>query len=283
MILRMEVCPMAENANATVWAAGKLYEPYVGRWSRLVAREFIAWLALPPQQAWLDVGCGTGALSGTILEQASPRAVTGIDPSAGFIEYARAHLSDPRATFDVGDAQALPLPAAHFDAAVAALVLNFVPRPERAVAEMARVVKPAATVAAYVWDYAGRMELIRHFFDAAAALNPAALELDEGRRFPLCQPAALEALFAAAGLDDVAVRAIDVPTQFRDFDDYWTPFLGGQGPAPGYAMSLSEADRAALRERIRAGLPFEADGSIKLVARAWAVRARAPSRRADGA
>ena len=267
---------MPENANATVWAAGKLYEPYVGRWSRLVAKEFVAWLALPAQQAWLDVGCGTGALSETILERTSPRSVTGIDPSAGFIEYARAHISDPRATFEVGDAQALPLAAAQFDVAVAALVLNFVPRPQRAVAEMARIVKPGSTVAAYVWDYAGKMELMRHFWAAAVALNQAALELDEGRRFPLCQPAALESLFTAAGLIDVAVRAIDVPTQFRDFDDYWTPFLGGQAPAPGYAMSLSEADRVALRERIRAGLPFEADGSIKLVARAWAVRARVP-------
>ena len=222
---------MTAKDDATVWAAGKLYEPYVGRWSRLVAREFVAWLALPAQQAWLDVGCGTGALSMTILEQASPRAVTGIDPSAGFIEYARAHVGDPRAAFEVGDAQDLPLAAAQFDAAVAALVLNFVPRPERAVAEMARVVKPGSTVAAYVWDYAGQMELMRHFWDAAVALNPAALELDEGRRFPLCNPTALESLFTA-GLVDIAVRAIDVPTHFRDFDDYWTPFLGGQGPAP---------------------------------------------------
>ncbi len=153
-------------------------------------------------------------------------------------------------------------------------MLNFVPEPAKAVEEMARVTRSGGTVAAYVWDYAGRMELMRHFWDAAVALNADAFDLDEGRRFPLCGPEPLMALFGAAGLQAVEVRAIDVPTIFRDFEDYWSPFLGGQGPAPGYAMSLSEERRLALRERIRAGLPFESDGSIHLIARAWAVRGR---------
>jgi hypothetical protein len=118
------------------------------------------------------------------------------------------------------------------------------------------------------------MQLIRHFWDAAAALDPAAVELDEGRRFPICRPEALERLFTEAGMEDIAVRAVDVPTLFRDFDDYWSPFLGGQGPAPGYAMSLSEERRALLRERIRADLPISGDGSIHLSARAWAARGR---------
>jgi len=257
-----------------VWAAGRLYEPYIGRWSRLVAREFLAWIEVPAQRDWLDVGCGTGALSEVILQIAQPRSVKGIDPSAGFTEHARAHVADPRATFDVGDAQSLPLDTASRDAAVSGLVLNFVPHPEHAVAEMARVVRSGTVVAAYVWDYAGKMELMRYFWDAAAALDPAALELDEGRRFPLCQPAPLTELFAQAGLREVEVRAIDVPTRFRDFDDYWSPFLGGQGPAPGYAMSLSEERRGALRDRIRANLPIADDGSIHLIARAWAVRGR---------
>ncbi|SDE82377.1 Methyltransferase domain-containing protein [Variovorax sp. CF079] len=195
-----------------------------------------------------------------------------IDASEGFVDHARSHIPDPRASFEVGDAQKLPVEAGRFDAAVAALVLNFVPEPGRAVAGMARAVKPGGTVAAYVWDYAGRMELMRHFWDAAVELNPAAAELDEGRRFPLCQPAPLEALFVQAGLRAVEVRPLDVATPFRDFDDYWTPFLGGQGPAPGYAMSLNEADRSRLRERIRAALPRRPDGAIALSARAWAVR-----------
>jgi len=257
-----------------VWAAGDLYEPYVGRWSRVVAKEFLPWLGVPPGKRWLDVGCGTGALTQCILRDAAPAEVRGVDPSPGFIEYAKAHAKE--ASFEVGDAQALPVEGSKFEAAVAGLVLNFVAKPERAAAEMRRAVRPGGTVAAYVWDYAGKMELMRYFWDAAVDLNPAARALDEGVRFPLCYPEPLAALFREAGLNDVQVRAIDAPTPFRDFDDYWTPFLGGQAPAPGYCMSLDEERRAALRERIRSKLPFRADGSIHLVARAWAVKGIVP-------
>jgi SAM-dependent methyltransferase len=254
------------------WASGAAYEPYVGRWSRLVAREFLSWLAVPPGKRWLDAGCGTGALSGMIVAMASPAQVDGVDRSEGYAAYARAHVPDRRVRFHVADVQALPSRPGSYDAVVSGLVLNFVAGPGRAVAEWARVARPGATVAAYVWDYADRMELMRYFWDAAVGLDPAAGELDEGRRFPLCRPEPLAGLFREARLADVDVRAIDVPTVFRDFDDYWTPFLGGQGPAPGYAMSLDEGRRGALRERIRAALPVAADGSIRLVARAWAVR-----------
>lgn len=256
------------------WARGAAYEPYVGRWSRLVAREFLAWLDVPPGSRWLDVGCGTGALSQTILAAADPAAVQGVDASAGFIAYAQEHTPDPRATFAVEDAQALTAADATFDAAVSGLMLNFVPQPERAAAEMARVVRPGGTVAAYIWDYAGEMQFMRYFWDAAVALDPAAEPLDEGPRFPLCRPDPLAALWREIGLSAVQVRAIDIPTVFRDFDDYWTPFLGGQGPAPSYAMSLREERRAALRDAIRAALPVAADGSIALIARAWAVQGR---------
>lgn len=258
------------------WAAGKLYEPYVGRWSRLVARDFLAWLDMPSNLDWLDVGCGTGALTEVILQLAKPRSVKGIDPSTGFVDHAKAHIADPRATFQVADAQSLPLDSARFGAAVAGLVLNFVPKPSLAVREMVRAVRIGGVVAAYVWDYAGKMELMRYFWDAAVELDRAAFELDEGRRFPLCQPNPLTELFTQAGLREVQVVAIDVPTRFRDFDDYWTPFLGGQAPAPGYAMSLTEERRGALRERIRAKLPIARDGSIDLIARAWAVRGQTP-------
>jgi SAM-dependent methyltransferase len=264
-----------------VWAAGNLYEPFVGRWSRRVAREFLVWLSIPTGRDWLDVGCGTGALTQTILDLAEPRSVSAVDPSPGFVEYARAHVMDARvgapgarATFAVGDAQSLATATGTIDAAISGLVLNFVPEPARGVAEMARATRSGGQVAAYVWDYAGRMELLRVFWDAAAELDPTALALDEGRRFPICQPQALTELFAEAGLQSVEVRPIDVATDFRDFDELWSPFLGGQGPAPGYAMSLDEARRSALRDRIRAKLPVAGDGAIHLVARAWAVRGR---------
>ena len=254
------------------WAVGKRYEPYVGRWSRLVAKDFLAWLRAPPCLDWLDVGCGTGALTEVIVQQTRPRSVVGIDASAGFVAHARAHITDPRVTFDTADAQSLPVESARFDAAVTGLMLNFVTNPLHVVCEMARAVRPDGVLAAYVWDYAGKMELMRYFWDAAVELDSAALALDEGRRFPLCQPGPLAELFTQAGLGAVQLLAIDVTTRFRDFDDYWAPFLGGQGPAPGYAMSLSEERRAALRERIRGKLPMASDGSINLMARAWAVR-----------
>jgi SAM-dependent methyltransferase len=261
-----------KSQPADVWASGDAYEPYVGRWSRAVAREFLAWLGMPPGGRWLDVGSGTGALSETILDVTLPSEVVGIDPSPEFVAYAKSHVADPRAHFDVGDARGLPFASAAFDGVVSGLVLNFVPDPAAAVAEMARVARHGGAVAAYVWDYSGGMELMRRFWDAAVILDPVARELDEGRRFgAICRPDVLSGFFRDAGLRNVESRAVDVPTQFRDFDDYWTPFLGGQGPAPGYAMALSEDRRAALRERIRAALPIAADGSISLVARAWAV------------
>jgi SAM-dependent methyltransferase len=256
----------------TIWASGAAYEPYVGRWSRLVARDFLTWIAVAAGGRWLDMGCGTGALTQTILAVASPHRVVSIDASVGYAGHAAAHSRDERAGFAVGDAQHLPFATASFDAVVSGLVLNFLPEPARGVAEMARVARGGALVAAYVWDYAGRMQVLRHFWDAAVDLDPDARDLDEGLRFPLCQPEPLMRLFRDAGLERVDVRTVDVPTVFRDFDDYWTPFLGGQGPAPGYVVSRTEAQRAALRERLRARLPVAADGSISLVARAWAVR-----------
>ena len=263
------------STPADSWAVGAAYEHYVGRWSRPVAGAFLEWIAVPEGRAWLDVGCGTGALARCILDDAAPKSVVGLDPSEGFLAHARAHVSDARADFRQGDARALPCADGEFDAAVSGLVLNFVPDQAAAAREMRRVTRAGGTLAAYVWDYAGEMQLMRRFWDAAGALDAKARELDEGRRFPLCRPDALRALFEEAGARAVDVRAIDIPTVFENFDDYWSPFLGGQGPAPTYCMSLGEDDRAALRERLRASLPAEPDGTIRLVARAWAVRGTA--------
>jgi SAM-dependent methyltransferase len=256
------------------WDEGSAYEPYVGRWSRLVAAEFVRWLAVPPESAWLDFGCGTGALTQTILAHAAPRLVVGCDRSAGYTEFARQQTCDPRVRFVVAEAPNLPHIEGGFDACAAGLLLNFLPSPSEGVEAMASRVRGGGTVGAYVWDYSERMGLMRTFWDAAVALDPAAKGLDEGVRFPLCRPDPLRALFERAGLQRVDVRPIDVPTVFRDFDDYWRPFLGGQAPAPGYAMSLSAGRRDQLRDAIRSVLPIEADGRIRLVARAWAVRGR---------
>lgn len=256
------------------WASGDLYEPYVGRWSRLVAHGLLAWLDAPRGLDWLDVGCGTGALTEAVAERCAPAWLAGVDASEAFLGFARRRLGGRSAELRRADAQHLPFAEGSFDRVVSGLVLNFVPDQPRAVAEMVRVVRSGGEVALYVWDYAGGMEMMRRFWDAAAALDRRARELDEGRRFPICRPEPLGALFEAAGLARIETRPIEVPTVFRDFDDYWTPFLGGQGPAPGYCMSLDDDARTALREHLRAVLPVRPDGSIHLVARAWAVRGR---------
>jgi len=162
-----------------VWASGDAYEPYVGRWSRLIARQFLAWLGVPPDKTWLDVGCGTGALSQVILDTASPRNVLGVDPSDGFVSFARHKVTDPRAKFQVGDAQKLPLADSSLDAALAGLVINFIPDQAKAVREMTRVTRSGGIVAAYVWDYSGEMQMMRRFWDEAVALDSNATPLDE--------------------------------------------------------------------------------------------------------
>jgi SAM-dependent methyltransferase len=260
---------------AETWEYGDAYERYMGRWSRLAAAQFVAWLDAPPDGRWLDVGCGSGALIESTLNLASPRGVLGIDPSPGFTNYARSRLGDGRASFAVGEARQIGAATGTFDCTVSGLVLNFVPTPEKALQEMARVTRKGGTVAVYVWDYGGRMDLLRYFFDAAVALDPSARELDEARRFSVCQPDALRSLFADAGLGDLEIREIAVSMTFHDFDDFWSPFLGGQGPAPAYVMSLLEEAREMLRQELRGRLPIGADGSIPLLARAWAVRGTA--------
>jgi SAM-dependent methyltransferase len=264
-------------AGKEVWEKGDAYEQYVGRWSRLVARDFLDWLDPAAGQTWLDVGCGTGALCAAIVERCAPAALVGIDPSVGFLATARARIADPRAHFEQGDAQALPLEVGAFDVAVSGLVLNFVGDSGAMLGEMRRVLRPGGTVALYVWDYAGEMQLMRYFWDAAADLDPSARELDEAVRFPICRPEALTRALRDAGLEAVATKPIDIPTVFRDFEGYWNPFLGGQGAAPAYCMSLSDERRTALRNRLQAVLPMEADGRIDLIARAWAARGTVPA------
>ncbi|HEU5089074.1 MAG TPA: class I SAM-dependent methyltransferase [Roseiflexaceae bacterium] len=263
--------PVTPAVGQDVWADGVAYNIFMGRWSQLVAREFLAWLGLPPGQCWLDIGCGTGMLSQTILELAAPASVQGFDRAAQFVMAGRHLVGDARASFEVADAASLPVGDGSFDAAVSGLMLNFVPEPLRVVQEMARVTRNGGTVALYVWDYAVGMEYLRHFWDAAIALDPGAQHLDEGRRFPICRPQPLAEVFSAAGLHTIGVEPIDVGMQFRDFDDFWMPFLGGQGPAPTYVMALDAQQRAALRAHLFDILGGNS-GPLRLAARAWAVR-----------
>jgi SAM-dependent methyltransferase len=259
------------------WIEGGLYESYVGRWSRPVAAAFVERLGVPAGATWVDVGTGTGALAEAALREAAAGLVIGVEPSDGFRRVARERLDGMAFEGRAGDAGDLPVDPSSAEAVVSGLVLNFVPDRAAALAEARRIAKPGAVVAAYVWDYAGEMQLMRAFWDAAVELDPRARGHDEGVRFAdLATAEGMSETFASAGLDAVVSWPIDVPTVFRDFDDYWTPFLSGQAPAPSYCMSLDEEHRSALRERLRATLPAAPDGTISLVARAWAAMGREP-------
>jgi ubiquinone/menaquinone biosynthesis C-methylase UbiE len=248
----------------------------MGRWSRQVAPRFLDLLGLPGGLDWLDVGCGTGALSAAILQQSNPKSLIAIDPSEGFVAAARDALPDPRADFRVGDAQALTLPDAGRDVVASALAVNFVPDRQQALSEMKRVTRGGGTVAFYVWDYPGRgVEFMSAFWKAAAALDPAARDLTEDSRFPFCTTDGLTELAKSAGLARVDCTAIEVPTVFRDFDDFWEPFTLGAGPAPGYCVKLEPEARQSLKEKLQNSLSYDADGAIRLKARAWAITALA--------
>ena len=261
---------MAELSDK--WAAGATYEDFMGRWSRLLAPRFVSWLPVGPTANWLDVGCGTGALADAICVGADPASVVACDPSEPFIEYARQRQVDPRISFVVAGIGQLPTRPGGFDSVTSLLALNFFPKPEASIDEMRRITAVHGLVSACVWDYAGRMEFLRRFWDSVAAVDASAAELDEGQRFPICRPGALESLFRGGGLADVVCESIEIPTRFSTFADFWTPFLGGTGPAPSYLATLESRRREALAARLEHSLPREPDGTISLVARAWVVR-----------
>ena len=254
------------------WGQADPYERYVGRWSRRVAAEFLPWVSVGPDADWADIGCGTGALTEAILRDGRPASVVAIDKSPGFVGSASDHLRDPRVCFHVADASALPMDNACVDVAVSGLVLNFVPNPAVMVAEMVRINRPGGQVAAYVWDYSGGMQMMRRFWDAAGVVAGRAEVPDEASRFPVCAADPLRRLWQAAGLVRVEVRSIEIPTRFTDFDDYWQPFLGGQGAAPTWLAGLMPAQQEAIRELLRQELPTQPDGSIELRAAAWAIK-----------
>jgi ubiquinone/menaquinone biosynthesis C-methylase UbiE len=203
------------------WQSGNAYERFMGRWSTLIAQKFLDWLAIPPARSWLDVGCGTGSLTKVILERYEPKDIVAIDSSPAFIAHAQQALTNPAVQFRVGLAQSLALDAHSVDAVVSGLMLNFVPDPEAAVAEMWRVTKPGGKIGIFLWDYAAGMEMLRYFWDAAVKLDRKAQEYDEGLRFPLCQAGQLESLLRQVGLKQVESTAIEVTTLFENFDDYW--------------------------------------------------------------
>jgi SAM-dependent methyltransferase len=249
----------------------------MGRWSAEVAPLVIAWMGVPPGCAWIDAGCGTGALTRAMLD-AGASSVVGVDRSDAYLDHARRRVADARARFVLGDLAQLPLPSHSVDAAGSGLVVNFLPDPAAGMAEMARVVRRGGTVGCYVWDYAGGMELLSAFWDAAAALDPAALRFDERPRFAgICGPRQLTTLFDDAGMRGVVVDDFEVVARFAGAGEAWRPFLGGQGPGPTYLGSLDTDARERVREEFVRRLDVAGDGSVSLLLRAFAARGRTQS------
>lgn len=269
---------MVDVFEPYVFRATDAYEASVGHWSRHLAEAFLAWLAIPVGGRWFDVGCGTGALTEAVLNATDPTDVVGIDPSPEFLGDALRRIADPRARFAVGDARALPAANDSYDAVVAGLVLHFIPDPAPAVAEMVRAARPGGAVGAYVWDYRGTMQRQQYFWAAVAGIDADAAALDPRPHFHTCEPEPMADLFRAAGLDDVAVGAIDLPMAFRDLDDFWLPHtMAGAAVAQRYVSGLDDDRQDALREQLRATLPFAADGSLHMIDRVWAVRGTKPT------
>ncbi len=255
------------------WTSGAHYDQWMGRWSRLLAREFLKWLNLPAGLRWLDVCCGSGVVTQAIVERNAPASILGIDASPEQINFAREHRAQTNVTFQTGDAMSLPFPNATFDAVVCGLGLNYIPTAVEALKEFCRVTPPGGTIAVYVWDYSQGARFLREFWDAAIAVDHEAASFDKASRFPMCTPEGLQSLFEQAGLRHAALHALEIVTRFSSFEDYWEPLLTGQGSAPNFVAGRDQPTRAAIRERLRAALPTNTQGAIELPARAWAIRA----------
>jgi len=260
-----------------MFSASDAYERFMGRWSRAVARLFVQFAGVGDGEDILDVGCGTGALATTVATIAPSSRIVGIDPAASYIAFAKLQSPSKRLTYEVGDATQMRFASGSFDRTLSLFNLNFIQDSSDAVREMIRVTRSNGHVAAAVWDYGQGMEMLRWFWDEAIALNPASDAKDE-RHMPLSRSGELAALWRARGLIDVREESLTIDMPFCSFDDYWLPFLEGQGPAGAYVASLEPDDVAALHSRLQRRLAGEGpEQPVVLTARAWAVRGTVPS------
>jgi SAM-dependent methyltransferase len=268
-----------DDAEATMFTVAAGYERFMGRWSQLLAPSYIAFAGVKDGARVLDVGTGTGALASMLAATLPSCEVVAVDPSAGFISYAKQNEMSGRALFEVGDAQALQHDDASFDHAMSLLVMNFVPDHRKAIEEMRRVTRPGGIVSACLWDYDAGMEMLRFFWDEAVALDPAIAPKDE-RHMKLSREGQLGAAWMAAGLAGVEEASLTIAQAYGSFDDYWGPFLKGAGPAGAHVASLSEERRRQLEARMRTRLlGARHDSAFTLNARAWCVRGEVPEPR----
>ena len=256
-----------------MFSDGKVYERMMGRWSKLAGRIFLDWLDPPQKLHWIEVGCGNGAFTEELIARCQPDAVSAIDPSEGQLSFARTRPSTTLAQFQIGDAQALPFAENSFDAAAMALVITFLPDPAKAVAEMARVVRPGGLVATYMWDtLAGGVPLapLGVALESLGKAPPSRLNPAASRR------ETMQALWQAAGLQAVETRQIRIPVVYSSFDDFCESNLVPIGPSGQVISAMSSSEKAQLKARLREQLPIGADGRIAYEAFANAVKGRLP-------
>jgi SAM-dependent methyltransferase len=267
-----------QESNSGLFSESEAYERFMGCWSRKLAPSFLKLSGLENGDSVLDVGSGTGALAEAVLVESELSRVVGVDPSNAYVAYAQSRTDNDRATFEVGDAQELRFADGTFDKTMSLLVINFIPDPHKALNEMMRVTRVGGVAVAAVWDYDHGMEMLRVFWDEAVALDPLA-ELRDERHMPFCRSGELADLWRDQGLVEVREEALVIPMEFQSFEDFWLPFLEGQGPAGTYVVTLDEGERLKLKERLRQRLDVEStSGPIELSARAWVVRGLIPER-----
>jgi SAM-dependent methyltransferase len=261
-----------------MFANAEAYERFMGRWSRLLAPLLIDFTNIRDARSVLDIGSGTGSLSFEIVLRRTAEAVVGIDPSREYVAYATSRNPFPdRIHFEAAEARHLRFADATFESSLSLLVFNFIPDPLQALQEVRRVTAPGGLIAAAVWDYGRDMRMLRTFWDAAVSIDDKARLLDEGH-MPLCRSGELADLWKHAGMKNVQQQSLQIEMRFDSFEDYWRPFLLGQGPAGAYATSLdSDTSEQLQMELKRRLLPSGKDGSFVLPARAWAVRGTVPS------
>ena len=252
-------------------AAG--YDAYMGRWSRLAAAAFLEWLRPPLGATWLEVGCGTGALTRLVTGRASPASLTGVDRELGLIRHARRNTPGSHVDWRVADAVALPFADGAFDIVASGLVLNFVQDPVAAVLEMRRVARVRGTVAAYVWDFAGRRSPSDFLRAALMAIGVVPQDLPGTE---LTSLSALESLFAKTGLQGAITGRIDVAVQFDDAEQLCQALKPSFGPRARVVAGLAPARRLALERQFPVLAQKDADGRFTCSARAHAIRAVNP-------
>ena len=260
--------------NDSFFTDGEAYERMMGRWSRSAAATFLDWLEVPPGQRWLDVGCGTGAFTQTLLDICRPHEVRALDPSADQIAYARTTPAARKVDFQVGDAQALPYGDGEFDAAAMALVITFVPDPAKALAELKRVVKPGGTIGTYVWDFlngGSPQQPLR------AAIEAAGVVIQHSPGHENSRPQALERIFNVASLDGVATRMIEVDVTYPDFDTYWASQTALANTTVQYLRNMTAPEVETIKAHLRERLPKDQAGRITYKARASAAKGRVPA------